>query len=58
MVDAPSPYAPGTVGHEPAAPRAPTRPALFLIAAFAMTLIGPGVLWPTWRRLVIDTGIA
>lgn len=58
MADIASLYAPGTLGDEPAAPRPPGRPTLFLIAAFAMTLIGPGALWFPWRRLLINAGIA
>jgi hypothetical protein len=59
MADAASPYAsPATVGDEPAPPRPAGRRALFLIATFATTLIGPGYLGISWSRLVTSAHLA
>jgi hypothetical protein len=58
VVDATSPYAPGTVGDEPALPRAARRAAPFVLAAFVFALIGPGLLAPSWTLLLVGAGIA
>ena len=48
MADAPSPYAPGLVSDEPAAPPRPAgRPVIFLVATFVTTLLVSG-LWRLW----------
>jgi hypothetical protein len=58
MADAASPYAPGTSGDEHEPPRPASRPALFVIAVFAMTLIGPGYLGVPWSRLLTGAHLA
>jgi hypothetical protein len=53
-----SPYAPGTLGDEPAAPRAPGRALPFVLASFVTALIGPGVFWLSWPELLLAARIA
>jgi hypothetical protein len=55
MEGAASPYAPGTIGDEPSAPRPPERPALFVGASTLLALTGPGLLFLGWTKLLVVT---
>src|SRR5678815_1660025 len=50
MAESPSPYAPGIIGDQPAAPRPPARPSLFLTAAFVMTVVASGNVFSEWAE--------